>query len=201
MSPFEYVIVLISIILGLGITTILTGVAELIKHSRATTFFTPYIIWIVLIFVMHIHEWWVSYELKSITVWSLPMFLLIILYPIALYILAHLLFPSDLREKGFDSKEFYLDNYRRLFGLTIILVVLSVIQNLTFSGYHIQDQIPQLLVTVALLVILVSGTRKVVIHMIVAIFLLTVMLVTFAIIRDMLLITAGLSSHSAPLVG
>jgi len=189
MSPFEYVIVLISIILGLGITTILTGVAELIKHSRSTTFFAPYIIWIVLVFVMHIHEWWVSYELKSITVWSLPMFLLIILYPIALYILAHLLFPSDLKEKGFDSKEFYLSNYRRLFGLTIILVVVSVIHNLTFSGYHIQDQIPHLLVSVSLLIILVTGTRKVLVHMIVAIFLLTVMLVTFAIIRDMLLIT------------
>src|SRR5688572_7195506 len=127
MSPFEYIIVLISIILGLGITTILTGVAELIKHSRATVFFTPYIIWIVLVFVMHIHEWWVSYELKNITSWSLPMFLLIILYPIALYILAHLLFPNDLKEKGFDTKAFYLNNYPRLFVVTIILVILSVI--------------------------------------------------------------------------
>jgi hypothetical protein len=31
MSPFEYVIVLISIILGMGITLVLTGIAKLIR--------------------------------------------------------------------------------------------------------------------------------------------------------------------------
>jgi hypothetical protein len=96
MSPFEYVIVLVSIILGLGITTILTGLAELIKH-RQLKWYAPYIIWLFLVFVLHIHEWWESYTLKSVEVWKLPMFLFIILYPINLYVLAHLLFPSDLK--------------------------------------------------------------------------------------------------------
>src|SRR5688572_24307708 len=96
MSAFEYVIVLISIILGLGITTILTGVAELIKQSKLFILYLPHIIWIVLVFVMHIHEWWFSYELKTEAVWTLPMFLFILLYPINLYILAHLLFPAGL---------------------------------------------------------------------------------------------------------
>src|SRR5687767_1802176 len=114
MTPFEYVIVLISIILGLGITTILTGVAELIKHTQSRRLYTPYIIWIVLIFVLHIQDWWVSYKLKSVGVWTLHSFLLIIIYPINLYILAHLLFPAQL-SKDFDSKTFYLTFYPRLF--------------------------------------------------------------------------------------
>jgi hypothetical protein len=96
MTPFEYVIVLISVIIGLGITTILTGIAELIKHTKPVRFYTPYIIWIVLIFVLHIQDWWISYQYKSITIWTLQSFLLLILYPINLYILAHLLFPNEL---------------------------------------------------------------------------------------------------------
>ena len=108
MSPFEYVIVLISIILGLGITTILTGVAELIKHTRPVTLYVPYIVWILLIFVLHIQDWWVSYRLMEEKVWTLPLFLLIILYPINLYILAHLLFPAGL-SNAFNSKEFFLE--------------------------------------------------------------------------------------------
>src|SRR5688572_17301742 len=107
MSPFEYVIVLISIILGLGITTILTGIAELIKHARPNSLYIPYSIWIVLIFVLHVQEWWISYQLKSVEIWTLQFFLLIVLYPINLYILAHLLFPAAL-SKEFDSKDFYL---------------------------------------------------------------------------------------------
>src|SRR5687767_8565308 len=106
MTPFEYVIVLISIILGLGITTILTGVAELMKHTRPVSLYTPYIIWILLVFVLHIQEWWVSYQLKSVNIWELQFFLLIILYPINLYILAHLLFPGTLSTE-FSSKDFY----------------------------------------------------------------------------------------------
>jgi hypothetical protein len=188
MTPFEYIIVLISIILGLGITTILTGVAELIKHSRSTNFFAPYIIWIVLIFIMHIHEWWISYELKSITVWSLPMFLLILLYPIALYVLAHLLFPNDLKEGGFNSREFYFNNYPRLFIATVILVALSVIHNLMFGGHVWKEQVPHLLVSLLLVAILLLKSKNVIVHFVVACFLLAVMLVTFVLINDMLLI-------------
>src|SRR5688572_25096937 len=114
MTPFEYVIVLISIILGLGITTILTGIANFIKYPPAERFYLPYAIWILLVFVLHIHEWWESYSLKSLETWKLPVFLFIILYPIALYILAHLLFPSDLR-KGLLTKSFYMNNYPRIF--------------------------------------------------------------------------------------
>src|SRR5688572_9367202 len=121
MTPFEYVIVLISIILGLGITTILTGVAELIKHGKPLKIYTPYIIWIVLIFVLHIQDWWISYQLMSVKVWTLHFFLLVILYPINLYILAHLLFPGTL-SKDFNSKEFYLTHYTRIFVGAIILV-------------------------------------------------------------------------------
>ncbi|QOI98670.1 MAG: hypothetical protein HRU69_14785 [Flammeovirgaceae bacterium] len=61
MTPFEYVIVLISIILGLGITVILSGVAGLIRQWRKMAVYWPYLIWVVLVFVMHIHEWWNMY--------------------------------------------------------------------------------------------------------------------------------------------
>src|SRR5690606_22164441 len=128
MTPFEYITVLVSIILGLGITTILTGVAELIKQSRLFYLYTPYIIWIVLVFVLHIQEWWVTYSLKSEGEWTLPKFLFILLYPINLYVLAHLLFPGQ-KSNSYTSKEFYLTHFRRLFTSAMILVILSVLHN------------------------------------------------------------------------
>ena len=56
MSPFEYVSVLVSIIYGLGITLILTGVAELIRRWKTIVPFAPFFIWIVLVFVLHVYE-------------------------------------------------------------------------------------------------------------------------------------------------
>lgn len=140
MTPFEYIIVLISIIIGLGITTVLTGVAELIKHRSFTRLYPPYLIWIILVFVMHIHEWWESYSLKSITEWKLLTFLFVILYPIGLYILAHLLFPSDLRN-GLNTREFYMKIYPRIFISVMALIVLSIVHNVFISGYAFSDQL------------------------------------------------------------
>jgi hypothetical protein len=179
MTPFEYVIVLISVILGLGITTILTGVAELIKNTKPVRLYAPYILWIIIIFVLHFQEWWLSYQLMSVREWSLQFFLLIVLYPINLYILAHLLFPSSL-SKDFDSKAFFLEHYPRFFIGAIILVVLSVIQNVFVSELAVVTQLPHTLVFLVLLFMLVTRNRSSGVHTAVSIFLLLVMVIAFA---------------------
>ncbi len=180
MTPFEYVIVLISIILGLGITTILTGVAELIKQSRLFNLFTPYIIWIMLVFVLHINDWWVSYELKSIKEWTLHKFLFILLYPINLYILAHLLFPSGMATK-FSSREFYLMNFHRLFFGALLLDVQSIIQNIFITKVPIESQIPHVIVLAVLSIMIITKTKNSIIHTVVSILLLLLLIVSLAI--------------------
>jgi hypothetical protein len=174
-SPFEYIIVLISIILGLGITTILTGVAQLIKHHEKCRFHPPYLILIALVFVLHVHEWWESYTLKSVAEWPLLLFLFIILYPINLYVLAHLLFPSEL-ESGYDTKEFYSSNYRKIFLWASSLPVLSIIQNLTISNYTLSDQLGQILVLSLLITMVVVRPVRTITHLIICLILLVMML-------------------------
>jgi hypothetical protein len=186
MTPFEYIIVLISIILGLGITTLLTGVAELIKHNRSTKLFTPYLIWIGLVFVLHIHEWWESYSLKSITTWKLPMFLFVILYPIALYVLAHLLFPSDLKEKAFNSKEFYLSNYPKLFITTLIFVTISFLYNITITGHKVYEQVPHFIIAIVLLTILLTKNKSPIVHTLVSFFFLLLLVISLMLTTESL---------------
>jgi hypothetical protein len=183
MTPFEYVIVLISIILGLGITTILTGVAELIKHRSSVSLYPPYLIWISLVFVMHIHEWWESYTLKSIDEWKLPMFLFVILYPIGLYILAHLLFPSEVRN-GLSTRDFYLKIYPRIFVSVIVLIALSIIHNLFISGYALQDQILQLTLLAIMVYLVIARIRNSFVHYFISIFLLVIMLTSLFLLQD-----------------
>jgi hypothetical protein len=179
MTPFEYVIVLISVILGLGITTILTGVAELIKNTRPVRLYAPYVVWIVIVFVLHFQEWWLSYQLMSVNEWSLQFFLLIVLYPINLYILAHLLFPASFA-KDFSTKEFFLEHYPRFFTGAIILVVLSIIQNIFVSDLNLFTQLPHVMVLAVLLVMMITKNRSSGVHTAVSIFLLIVMVIGFA---------------------
>lgn len=175
MTPFEYLMVMVSIILGLGITTILTGVAEMIKRTKLTSLFTPYIIWIVLVFVIHIHEWLVSYELKTVQVWELYKFILILLYPINLYILAHLLFPTG-QQREFTAREFYFSSYPKLFVTTIILDVQSIIYNLTLGRQPIHTQVPHLIVLIVLSTMVTAKTKNAMIHTAVAVALLLILI-------------------------
>ena len=188
MSPFEYVIVLISIILGLGITLVLTGFAELIRQWSSIKIFWPYLIWIVLVFVLHVHEWWETYALKSISVWNLPTFLFVVLYPILLFILANLLFPKKWKKDVIDLKDHYFKTYRTFFFFAILLDLLAVVQNITLSGYKIQDQVIHLVVLSILSFLLIKKNENVAIHSLVAVTLLVMMIVSLIVTSDSLLI-------------
>jgi len=73
-SSFEYVTVLISIVLGLGITQILTGIARLIQKRDKLIIYWPHLLWILFILFLHVQEWWVMYELKTMMQWRVACF-------------------------------------------------------------------------------------------------------------------------------
>ena len=52
MDPFEFIMVLVSIIMGLGIATLLRGVVRSLRPDTTTTPGLVHAIWIVWVFVM-----------------------------------------------------------------------------------------------------------------------------------------------------
>lgn len=188
MSPFEYVSVLISIIYGLGITLILTGVAELIRRWKRIIPFLPYFIWIALVFILHVYEWWEHYSLRLFPSWNLPTFLFVILYPILLFILANLLFPMKWPRKGIDLKKFYFATYSKFFLWTILLAILAIVQNIFLEGYKLNDQFIQIIVVIVFSTLLIWRTTNVVVHTLVALIMLLFMLAIIIYTSDTLLV-------------
>ncbi|HMV10606.1 MAG TPA: hypothetical protein PK325_16255 [Cyclobacteriaceae bacterium] len=188
MSPFEYVIVLVSIIIGLGITLVLTGIAQLIREERSVKLFGPYLIWVGLVFVMHIHEWWITYQLKATVAWKLPTFLFIILYPILLFILANLLFPDSWEKCNRDMKQFYFTIYPKFFGCAVALVILSVLQNIFISELAFMSQFIHLIILAVISVMLILKPKTVFAHTAVAVLLLSILIASLIIERNSLLI-------------
>ena len=145
-SAFEYVTVLISIILGLGITQILTAIADLIPQSKRVKVYWPHLLWVLIVLILHVQEWWIIYDLKTYTPWRLPTFLFVMLYPIILFVLARLLFPFGIQEGIIDLKVFYQENYRKIFLFSIGLAVLAVLDSLLIRGDSLQSQLLKLVV-------------------------------------------------------
>jgi hypothetical protein len=185
MTPFEYVSVLLSIILGLGITVLLTGVAEIIRNWKNVTLYWPYLIWIVVVFVLHLQEWWVTYSLRSEMTWTLPRFLFIASYPIVLFILANLLFPGKWPKYTIDLKQHYYAHSAKYFGSAFMLSTISFLQNYFLLHYSISDQLLQVMVAIGFLLLLVTRPQSEVIHKLVAALFIILLTISFLLIPEL----------------
>ena len=188
MTPFEYITVLISIILGLGITQIMTGVADLVHQWDKVKLYWPHTLWVALVFIMHVQEWWVTYDLKqAFDTWRLPTFLFFTLYPVNLFILARILFPSVPAEGSIDLKIFYFANFRKFLLMFMILIVLSVISNVIVNGFT-SDQLLLAALFVITGWIAIRNLRHERLHKILVVGLLLVLIVSIVINWDTWLI-------------
>ncbi len=183
-SAFEYVTVFISIILGLGVTQILTGIADLVHQNERVKVYWPHLVWILLVLVLHVQEWWVTFQLRSLEKWRLPLFLFVLLYPVVLFILARLLFPFGFNEGVIDLKKFYFENYRRIFLFGTMLPFLSLLDNLLLRDYEFQDLIAQSVVLLLLSVMAIVKSSKPWLHESVAVFLLLFLIISIAVEWD-----------------
>ena len=124
MDLFEYVAVLTSIIIGLGITHLLKGVARLVQHPGRQRVYWVHLTWVTYMFFMSVFWWWWEFLLVDIETWTFGLYLFVIAYAVNIYLLCALLFPSDL--EGYDGYEAYFFSRRQwFFGLATLSYVVD----------------------------------------------------------------------------
>ncbi|UXP34032.1 hypothetical protein N6H18_08760 [Reichenbachiella agarivorans] len=143
MEPFEYVVIMTSLILGLAMAQILNGVADMVAHYSKTKFSFAHTILIVIIFFVAIQDWWYSYQYsKQIEVWTIPIVLAILSFPILLFIEARILFPTGSRSQETDMDRYFYENWKWIYSLFAMTIGISILQNVFFSGFTLLDQVP-----------------------------------------------------------
>jgi hypothetical protein len=134
MDAFSYLSVLISIVLGLGLTHLLAGAAKLMRFRAEVRLYAPSLIWIGLLFLLHVQIWWAVFELREVSDWTFFSFLLVLAIPTLAYLLSALLIPDFDRESTIDLKASYFENRRWFFGLFTLIPLVSLLQELAISG-------------------------------------------------------------------
>lgn len=131
MEAFAHLSILLSIILGLGITELLAGFARLIEHRRSTALYGPAIAWAALLLLAHVQTWWTIFGLRALHQWTFLAFFAVLLQPITLYLLSVLAFP---RGGAFDLHENFFEQRRWFFALLGILLLVSIAKDLVVAG-------------------------------------------------------------------
>lgn len=134
MDEFNYLIVLISIVLGLGITRLLTGLGLLIERRDRVRLYGPTLAWTAVLLLVHIQTWWSMFGMRDHIAWTFFDFLVVLLQPVVLYLLAVLVLPTETPEGALDLQAHYHEQARWFFGLFGALLVVSLIKDLTLSG-------------------------------------------------------------------
>jgi len=119
MGVFEYIVVLISVIMGLGITHLATGATKLIQHRDEVKFYLPHTLWTVNILLLILLIWWGMFSWSDHNSWYAFEYLFITLYAIVAFFLSSMLYPWDMA-KNIDVREYFFKN--RIWFFSALLV-------------------------------------------------------------------------------
>lgn len=122
---YLHIRVVLSIILGLSITTLLRGLASIIEHPRRRGWSWIHLCWVLWALISVVTFWWWEFRLGEVRQWTFGLYLFVIAYCAAWFMLCVLLFPDDVREYG--SYEAYLLQRRGwFFGMLALLTLLDL---------------------------------------------------------------------------
>jgi len=135
MDMFNYVMVLASIIIGLGMTHLLQGVAQIAQHPGRHKIYWIHLAWVVGAFFQAIFWWWWQFRLATAEVWTFQYYVFLLFYAFVIYLRCALLFPSDL--DGYDGyKDYFYSRRRWLFGTGIAQVLIDLGDTLLKGWAH-----------------------------------------------------------------
>ena len=107
MSTFEFITILLSIVIGLGITRLLTGIGRVMELRTSIRIYWVQIIWFLNVgFYLVLYWWGVVFTYSSTDTFLLVNFLILLFYATLLYIQASLIIPGRIEEQT-DLKEYF----------------------------------------------------------------------------------------------
>jgi hypothetical protein len=132
---YQHVRVVISIIVGLCVTTLLSGFSRFVQHPKRDKVSMLHLGWAALLLLSIIHFWWWEFRLALVQQWTFAIYFFVILYAILFYSLCTLLFPSDLKDySGYE--EYFLSRRKWFFGLLAATFIADIIDtSLKGSAY------------------------------------------------------------------
>jgi hypothetical protein len=127
MSRFEYLSVLVSIVIALGISDLTIAWARVLQNRLVTKFCWLHAFWSVFSLFLMIQFWWGFWRYRTIGEWSLGGLLLVVAVVISLTMCALMLSPRTSPEANVDLRTTYFDNARNFFTLGALFVALITV--------------------------------------------------------------------------
>jgi len=130
MSTFEFVTILLSIVVGLGFTRLLSGLVRAIEMRGQLKIYWVQIIWAINVGFYLVDFWWaVVFSYSELESWQFINFASLFFYAILLYLQAALIIPSKL-EPGADLETHFFSVRKWFFSIGALLPLIDLLDTL-----------------------------------------------------------------------
>jgi hypothetical protein len=124
MSGFEYLVALVSVVAGIGLTRALSGLAKVVHLRHEVRFSDVHLAWTASLLLWLVGYWWFTFLLASVEGWTIPLFVFVLIYGALIYFLIALLYPDELRS-DVNLFEHFTASRKWFFGTFICLGVME----------------------------------------------------------------------------
>ena len=151
MTIFEYLMVLVSIILGLGMTQALSGLS---KIARSDAPYLPLTLWAALLVYLYVQVWWALWDLHAVESWNQGYFTFVVLVPCSMFAATELLMPMGTTADT-DWRAHYFKVRRWFFAMMLVFTFLATIESRVLLGVPLMH--PYRIMQVLMLALQVVG--------------------------------------------
>jgi hypothetical protein len=129
MTPFDYVLTLISFIFALALTHLLMGAARMVRHRSQLTFSWPHALWMAVVFADLVINWLGFWDAHLLKVIDLATVAVVVAMSTAQYLVAALVTPEFESAKDFDLVRFQEEQGRTYLTALVVFGVIGLAVN------------------------------------------------------------------------
>jgi len=133
-GAFDYLTILMSIVLGLAIANVLARLATVITARERVDFYWPPVAWAIWLFFICVQHWWAEWGVRHTQHWNFGTFWLQLLVPVDLFLLSALALPERDEDGKIDLGAWYFHNLAWFFGVMFFLPLLSIAEEVARTG-------------------------------------------------------------------
>lgn len=134
MRPFDYIAVLLSIVISFALAHLLAGIANMIENG-VRRFSIPLAQWIAFSLFLCVDYWFFVWHLHDQQVWSLSYVIVLLTDASLIFLAARLIVPAASGGAPIDLNEFFEHKRRKYFAVVALLAALNEAINLTLPGF------------------------------------------------------------------
>ncbi|MGB8520196.1 MAG: hypothetical protein WCD38_08545 [Candidatus Tumulicola sp.] len=135
MTPFDYLTVLVSIVIGLAIANVLTRLSVVITARERVDFYWPPVAWAIWLFFVAVQHWWAQWSVRHTREWNFGTFCLELAVPVLLFFISALVLPEREENGRLDLGEWYFHNRAWFFAALFFVPAASLAEELTRTGH------------------------------------------------------------------